>query len=138
MDYPTAFRRERGKIANVAMMTGRIAANFFNMIIRGKREADLILVANRRTCEALPWGTKGRVCELVENGVDLTIWQRKPTEKSHVGLRLIYVGRLIDWKALEIVLEAMHRVQAEVKSTSKSSATIRCGNHGKNSLTDWV
>jgi glycosyltransferase involved in cell wall biosynthesis len=115
MDYPPAFRRERGKIANVAMMVGRIAANFFNMIIRGKREADLILVANRRTREALPWGTKGSVHELVENGVDLTIWQRKSLEKSHLGLRLIYVGRLIDWKALDIVLEAMHRLKAEIK-----------------------
>ena len=115
MDYPPAFRRERGKIANVAMMVGRIAANFFNMIIRGKREADLILVANRRTREALPWGTKGSVHELVENGVDLTIWQRKSLEKSHLGLRMIYVGRLIDWKALHIVLEAMHRLKAEIK-----------------------
>jgi glycosyltransferase involved in cell wall biosynthesis len=86
----------------------------FNFIIPGKRLARLILVANRRTREALPRGIKGRVVELVENGVDLSIWQRKsPEQRPHTTLRLVFVGRLIDWKALEIVLEALKRASQQ-------------------------
>ncbi len=116
MEYPPAFRKEQGTIANLAMALGRASAVLFNLIIPGKRLARLILVANRRTRDALPWGIKGRVVELVENGVDLSIWQpRKPSKEiSDSVVRLIFVGRLIDWKALEIVLEAVRRLSKQV------------------------
>ncbi len=93
MEYPPAFRNEQGTIANLAMALGRASAVLFNLIIPGKRLARLILVANRRTRDALPWGIKGRVVELVENGVDLSIWRPK---------------------ALEIVLEAVRRLSKQV------------------------
>jgi glycosyltransferase involved in cell wall biosynthesis len=118
MEYPPALRNEQGIISNVAMALGRAVASFFNLIIPGKRLARLILVANRRTRNALPWGLMGRVVEMVENGVDLSIWQRKELNKinsnSNPVVRLIFIGRLIDWKALEIVLEAIHRLSKEV------------------------
>jgi glycosyltransferase involved in cell wall biosynthesis len=115
MEYPPAFQKERGIISNVAMALGRTVAGFFNLILPGKRLARLILVANRRTHDALPWGIRGRVVELVENGVDLSIWKPKPVdESSSPAVRLIFIGRLIDWKALEIVLEAIHRVSNQV------------------------
>ncbi len=77
MEYPPAFRTEQGKLATTAMALGRLIAELFNMLFPGKRLAGVILVANRRTREALPWGVRGRVVELVENGVDLSIWRRK-------------------------------------------------------------
>ncbi|WP_213773877.1 glycosyltransferase family 4 protein [Bradyrhizobium sp. dw_78] len=115
MKYPPAFQKEQGRLATVAMALGRAIAVFFNLIIPGKRFAQLILVANRRTRDALPWGIKGRVVELVENGVDLSIWQRKPIDTwSGSAIRLIFVGRLIDWKALEIVIESMRRASHQI------------------------
>jgi glycosyltransferase involved in cell wall biosynthesis len=118
MEYPPAFQKERGIISNVAMTLGRTVAVFINLILPGKRLARLILVANRRTHDALPWGIRGRVVELVENGVDLSIWQQKPSDQiSGPSLRLIFVGRLIDWKALEIVLEAIQRISNPIDLT---------------------
>jgi glycosyltransferase involved in cell wall biosynthesis len=114
MEYPPAFRKEQGITSGIAMAIGRAIAIFFNFVIPGKRIARLLLVANRRTRDALPLGIRGRVVELVENGVDLSIWQRKPPGQVAVTpLRLIFVGRLIDWKALEIVLEAIVRVNKQ-------------------------
>jgi glycosyltransferase involved in cell wall biosynthesis len=110
MEYPPAFQKEHGILAGAAIALGRAISVLFNLIIPGKRLASLVLVANQRTFNALPWGIRGRIVELVENGVDLTIWQQKmPNAVTTPALRLIFVGRLIDWKALEIVLEAIAR-----------------------------
>jgi glycosyltransferase involved in cell wall biosynthesis len=113
MEYPPAF--QKGFISNVAITLGRAVAILVNLVIPGKRLARLILVANRRTRDALPWGFKGHIIEMVENGVDLSIWQQKPPGwTSGPGIRLIFIGRLIDLKALDIVLEAIHRVREQV------------------------
>jgi glycosyltransferase involved in cell wall biosynthesis len=115
MEYPPAFQKERGVVAGAAMAVGRAISLLFNFIIPGKRSASLVLVANQRTRAALPWGIRGRIVEVVENGVDLQIWQRKmPPVTATPALRLIFVGRLIDWKALEIVLEAIVRASKHV------------------------
>jgi glycosyltransferase involved in cell wall biosynthesis len=110
MDYPPAFRKKRGFVANLGLSLGRAAAEFFNVIIPGKLRAALILVSNHRTYAALPRGVKGRVVELVENGVDFSIWQRKvsrpPTDAT---VRFVFIGRLVDLKALDIVLEAIYQ-----------------------------
>jgi glycosyltransferase involved in cell wall biosynthesis len=52
---------------------------------------------------------------MVDNGVDLSIWQPKALNQI-IGpaVRLIFIGRLIDLKALEIVLEAIQRLHGEV------------------------
>jgi glycosyltransferase involved in cell wall biosynthesis len=111
MKYPPAFQKEHGLVAGAAVALGRAISNVFNLVIPGKRLASLMLVANPRTRAALPRGIRGRVVELVENGVDLQIWRQKlPNAGAASELRLIFVGRLIDWKALEIVLEAIARV----------------------------
>jgi glycosyltransferase involved in cell wall biosynthesis len=80
-----------------------------NRVLPGKRNAAVLLVANQRTAAALPAGYRGRMVELVENGVDLETWHAaaaRPRAESHFA----FMGRLVDWKALPIVFEAMTRV----------------------------
>src|SRR6266850_2186353 len=109
MEYPPAFRGEQGRLSRLGLLSGRALANFFNLLIPGKRLARFVLVANRRTQDALPAGIKGQVIELVENGVDLTIWQKAASaQTSDATVRFIFIGRLVDWKAIEIILEALH------------------------------
>lgn len=110
MEYPPAFQKEHGIVAGAAIALGRAISILVNFIIPGKRLASLVLVANERTRAALPMGIRGSVVELVENGVDLTIWQPKsPDAAASPTLRLIFIGRLISLKALDIVLEAIVR-----------------------------
>ena len=116
MGYPEAFRRERNFISELALDSGRALANFVNLLLPGKRRADIVLVANRRTQEALPTGIAGQVIELVENGVDLSIWKRRSIDRSASDtVRFVFVGRLIDWKAIDIVLTAMHRLKDQLR-----------------------
>lgn len=111
MDYPQAFREAEGALTRLVVSVGRRLANFLNFIIPGKRRADLIAVANRRTREALPKGIQGRVVELVENGVDLAIWRPRQMEPRKIEtFKLVFVGRLVAWKAVDIAIEAIHRL----------------------------
>jgi glycosyltransferase involved in cell wall biosynthesis len=117
MEYPVAFRGEQGALANLGITLGRGFANFLNELLPGKRRASLILVANRRTRDALPRAIKGRVVELVENGVDFSVWcsaSDRITSIENGPVRFVFVGRLIDWKAIEIILEATRRVRLDV------------------------
>ena len=117
MEYPAAFRREQGRLPNLGIALGRGIASLLNLIVPGKRQADLILVANNRTREALPATARGRVVELVENGVDFSVWRdmtdRRIRNEDEIA-RFVFVGRLIDWKAIEIILEATRLIRSEV------------------------
>jgi len=111
MEYPPAFRREEGWLSRLVVAIGRGLADLVNFALPGKRWANLLLVANARTRNALPRGVQGRVMDLVENGVDFTIWRRSESRLAYgKTTKLIFVGRLVDWKALEIVFEAIERL----------------------------
>jgi glycosyltransferase involved in cell wall biosynthesis len=108
MEYPPAFRDGEGWISRFALKVGRGLASFVNLVFPGKRRAQLLLVANQRTRKALPHGIRSRVIDLVENGVDFTVWRRSESRlMPHRQVRLIFVGRLVDWKAIDIVFEAI-------------------------------
>ena len=114
MEYPDAFRQEQGLLSRLAFASGRWLSNFVNVLLPGKRRADVVLVANRRTREALPHGVTGRIVELVENGVDFSIWQGSIRKERNDPVQFVFVGRLIDWKALDVVFEAMRRVHTHL------------------------
>lgn len=115
MEYPPAFPDYQGRLATVMVNQGRRFSNLFNRLLPGKLKAETLLVANERTRQALPAGVGGKVIELVENGVDLSVWnstdlaakQPKPT------VRFVFVGRLVDWKAVDLLLEAFKPVADE-------------------------
>src|SRR6266852_1724509 len=118
MEYPPAFRGEQGLLSRAALLFGRALANLSNLLIPGKRLARLILVANRRTRDALPVGINGPIVEVVENGVDLDIWRKASSARTpDASVRFVFVGRLIELKAVEIVLEALHRLKGQISAS---------------------
>ncbi len=110
MHYPPAFRTQESFLSRTLIALGRSFANLINRLIPGKREAALILVANPRSRAALPSGLRGRILELPENAVDLT--QFTPSSTPSTSGNFLFLGRLVDWKALDLVLEALTRVPA--------------------------
>lgn len=133
MDYPPAFRNRQSRFVNLILEIGRLFTNWFNTLIPGKRQAATLLVANSRTRDALPKGVRGKVIELVENGVDLSIWNSKLRSKrallekaleekktqpsgqqTQQRTRFVYLGRLVDWKAVDLLLSAFKRVVEQV------------------------
>lgn len=112
MEYPPAFRSIESALSRLAVALGRSSASLLNLVLPGKRRARLLLVANDRTREALPGIAGSRVIDLVENGVDFAVWSRSPKQTAPAGpVKLVFVGRLVDWKAIEIVLEAIQRLR---------------------------
>ena len=109
MEYPPAFRGSESIVSRFAIVLGRSMSNIVNRILPGKLQAAVLLVANRRTRAALPNGVRGQVIEVVENGVDLTSWNAR-TEAENATARFVFIGRLVDWKAVDIAIEAMRSV----------------------------
>jgi glycosyltransferase involved in cell wall biosynthesis len=110
MEYPNAFRNSESGFTRIFVVGGRLAANLINNFIPGKKQARLLLVANQRTKEALPACVQGEVGIVPENGADLNIWTPRLnflTTSSANDARFLFIGRLVDWKRLDIALRAL-------------------------------
>jgi glycosyltransferase involved in cell wall biosynthesis len=111
MEYPPAFRGTESAFTRVSVALGRASADWMNRLFPGKRDARILLVANQRTRMALPAGVEGTVLQLPENGVDLRIWSPPADVTAQTtdseAPRFLFIGRLVDWKRLDLVLHAL-------------------------------
>ncbi len=107
MDYPPAFRRAESWMSRAAVAFARLFANACNTLLPGKKYASVVLVANERTRRSLPSGIRGKVIEFVENGIDVGIWQGPSPAAESASPRFVFIGRLVDWKAVDIAIRAL-------------------------------
>jgi len=114
MSYPPAFvQRGKLKIQESVVSVGRLASHLLNRLMPGKLRASALLVANERTRVALPKGVTGEVITLVENGVDLEVWTPlPPASGADRPARFVFLGRLIELKAVDLLLDAFAQVRA--------------------------
>jgi glycosyltransferase involved in cell wall biosynthesis len=110
MDYPPNYETS-GRIERAIITMLRRTSAFWNRVLPGKRYAALILVANRRTYAALPSNIKdNKVLEFVENGVDLERFQAESGGTRRGQVNIIYMGRLVDWKRVDLLLDACEKL----------------------------
>lgn len=118
MTYPEAFRGRPGHVVSTFLRFAHRAAFLMHRLIPGKLVADILLVANDRTRDALPVGVVGEVLTMSENGVDLSIWKPVRHERAEGDpLRIVFVGRFVECKAVDLLLEAFREVIARVPAT---------------------
>ena len=96
----------------------RAGMGVFGRLSPGKREAEVVLAANPRTRDALPPKSRGEVIVFCENGVDRELW--RPPEAAGPGgseaegtagpVRFAYLGRMVAWKAHDVLIEAIGRL----------------------------
>lgn len=112
MNFPPAFRHMQSKGIDLGVAIGRASAAWLNRLMPGKRLAALLLVANERTRAALPPGINHNIMELVENGVDMGLWQSAPLNhvvnagEPNAHTRYVFVGRLVELKGVDYLLRA--------------------------------
>src|SRR5438067_1270558 len=118
MDYPPAFQYMQSAAARIVERFGRGFAHVVHLVARGKIEADALIVANQLTRDALPRGAHGKVYEVVESGVDLAIWKvgEKPAP-ADAQVRFVFSGRLVDWKGVDLLIEAFGDVAKRTDNT---------------------
>ena len=108
MQFPPAFISMAGRGERLLYAFMRVFSDIYNIIIPGKLFAKLLLVANQRTETALPRFRLGKVVELIENGVYSSVIASVPTLHRHGNeINVLYVGRLVDWKTVDIVIDAV-------------------------------
>lgn len=112
MRYPDGLQMHgAGWIGRLAGL-GQAVSPLLHKAMPGKLEAEAVLVANERTRRALPGGLTGRVELIPENGVDLGLWSppaRGVPETASGACRFVFMGRLVDWKAVDLLIEAFAR-----------------------------
>lgn len=113
MSYPPGFERDYGRGGEAVIRAARLVAGVANRAAPGKLRAARILAANERTLRGLPSGiAPERVSIMPENGVDLDLWTKGRGPDHDAPPTFAYVGRLIRWKAVDLLIEAFSRVQA--------------------------
>jgi len=131
MRFPKAFSHMSGKVEKMLYKIIPIFSIAYNLILPGKLFAKLMLVANERTRDALPKVRFGEVKLLVENGV-FSIKDKPKKSKKTMLLNVLYVGRLVDWKTIDIVIDAI------VQTKTKASLTIVGDGADKKRLEEYV
>ncbi|MBB4659910.1 glycosyltransferase family 4 protein [Parvularcula dongshanensis] len=110
MSYPAGFEAGWGEGTGKVVGAARALSDGLNAAFPGKTNAARLLVANERTRRGLPAGiADAKVVTLVENGVDLSLWQA-PEPLAETQRDLVFVGRLVKWKAVDILIDAVASV----------------------------
>ena len=119
MDYPPGLAHREPLWVWALVHYARQMSALANRWCVGKLQADLLLVANARTRNALPPQARGRVVEMVENGVDLAQWPPRVwpavAPGQPVAVRFCFVGRLVGWKAVDLLLRAFAVARSQSK-----------------------
>jgi glycosyltransferase involved in cell wall biosynthesis len=118
LEFPPAFRYMDSTVTRLSINFGRTLSEIAHRWVPGKLQAESLIVANERTAKALPDGYQGKVYEVVESGVDLSIC--KPIERLLPGpedpIRFIFWGRFVDWKGIQFLVQAFKQVTEQTNA----------------------
>jgi len=112
LEFPPAFQYMDGKFTRMTIHISRRLSEVVNRVIPGKTRANALVVANTCTARALPSGCRGKIYEVVESGVDLSIWKPRIDRgvEAALPIRFVFSGRLVDWKGVSMLVEAFRFV----------------------------
>ncbi len=91
-----------------------------DMLAGSTRKAAMILTATRSTLAGIPKRYHAKCHFLLENGVDLNLFQPAPwppVPSDHQPLRIVFVGRLLPVKGVSMLLEAIKALEFPVQLT---------------------
>jgi glycosyltransferase involved in cell wall biosynthesis len=121
MKLPPAFRDRDSVLAALIKKARPAVARALNLTIRGRLEADVLLVADERSRALLPREARRRALTATAIGVELGAWP-VPSSLPHPGddtrpgrpIRFLFLGRLVRMKCVDILLESFAQVADRV------------------------
>ena len=120
MTWPEGFRYLAGRDGTAESF--RAFGKLTHFLYRDLDKYSRILCANRQCAEVFGEGCKDRILEISENGVDRVF---APAENSGDATKLLYVGRLISCRCLDLLLKALARLPEKVRLTLVGDGPIR-------------
>ena len=110
LPMPAAFPDRGSWLEHLLRPVGTALSELAPMVWRGKAEAAALLVANDRTRQALPRRSADTVLTMSEHGVDTSRFHPPAAPGDHGTCRFGFVGRLVGWKGVDLLVEAMAAV----------------------------
>jgi glycosyltransferase involved in cell wall biosynthesis len=121
MELPPAFSDRDSHLYALTKAARPVVATALNRLMPGRPQADVVFVANDRTRSLLPESVRKSATELSDIGVVLDSWQvtdEPPTRHDAPAgggvTRFLFVGRLVGWKGVDILLDAFALVRERV------------------------
>jgi len=108
-EFPEIMREDSSWLYSI-----RRLGYLINFCVGTTQQAATILTATQATWQSIPVHSRTRCQFMLENGVDLSIFQAKPWPKSPSltnPLHLIFVGRLQPFKGLPMLLTAIAQLK---------------------------
>ncbi|MDQ2810898.1 MAG: glycosyltransferase family 4 protein [Actinomycetota bacterium] len=120
MAMPPAFRDRDSALNGFAKAIRPTVAATANQLVRGRRKAAAVLVANDRTRSLLPKSARRRALDFSDIGIVLDSWaftgeQQPPMDETPAGpARFLFTGRLVALKGVDILLDAFALVRQQI------------------------
>jgi glycosyltransferase involved in cell wall biosynthesis len=92
----------------------REAGRYLDRVFGTTRSAAAILTATRATDESIPAVNRDRCVRMLENAVNLDLFQPAawdPAPSATQPLRILFVGRLVPFKGVSMLLDAVARIR---------------------------
>lgn len=120
MTWPEGFRHLAGREG--AAETLRFCGKVMHGLYRDVDKYARILCANRQTAEQFGESARERIVEISENGVDRVA---EPAENAGDATELLFVGRLIPCRCVDVLLKALVRFPERVRLTIVGDGPMR-------------
>lgn len=111
--FPEIMRAESGWLYSI-----RNLGKWIHALTGTLRKASLILIATRATKETIPEKYQGKCQFMLENAVDTDLFTEAPyplPASSNNPLQIIFVGRLLPFKGVSMLLEAIKALPFPVR-----------------------
>lgn len=120
MTWPEGFRHRAGRDGTVESL--RFLGRWMHFLYRDLDSYARILCANRPCAAIFGAGCQDRIREIPENGVDQVF---APAENSGDATKLLFVGRLISCRCLDLLFQALTRLPEKVRLTIVGDGPLR-------------